>query len=504
MARIDLFADLALGIGLNVPDAKIELFTSDVKSVSRLLVESGVLASAGLSPDIVEIVSQDPPTVPGQWKYPYLNGGAPLTSCTMGYIVRRLSDDRRFVSTAGHCDNAQSVDFAGSQSEDTFIGPIVSENNPFTSPPVGPLGYASDFQVHNSSDRDFDLTNPVQTDSSTLQRVNSSRTKGGLFGSYACKYGRATGFSCGQVININYAPELWFPTTYVLVSNPYYIGNFACYGDSGGPVFTTSGGPLAALGVLSVVEINCGTTGVSRSFAFTPVDEIQRLGFDILTYHRPQYYYQNVFWTATNCVEYSSQLDANGNITTQQSKACPTTPPGSGAVQSYTGYVVADTLREGIWRGNAGYLRAVPLTAEGRVNWNAAPAWSQVGGSTPPRAQDDYIIGNYYYQNVFWSETSCIEYRAPLDTNGNLITSQQTQGACHTTAPGTGTIQSYTAWVVNDQLREAMWRNNIGYMRTVPLNAAKTDAQWSSAPNWTQCCTGAAPQAQGVYILNHP
>ena len=57
---------------------------------------------------------------------------------------------------------------------------------------------------------------------------------------------------------------------------------------------------------------------------------------------------------------------------------------------------------------------------------------------------------------------------------------------------------------MNDQLREAMWRNNIGYMRTVPLNAAKTDAQWSSAPAWTQCCTGTAPQAQSVYILNHP
>ncbi len=104
-----------------------------------------------------------------------------------------------------------------------------------------------------------------------------------------------------------------------------------------------------------------------------------------LPYHRPQYYYQNVFWSETNCIEYSSQLDANGNINTQQSNACPTTPPGSGVVQSYTGYVVADTLREGIWRGNAGYLRTVPLTAEGRVNWNAAPAWSQVGGSTRPR-----------------------------------------------------------------------------------------------------------------------
>ena len=500
--RAEYSKDLVNGTGLNIPVGKVRIYTPNAELLRGHLIDDGTLNDTNMSTDDLDFVPQASPSAPAQYKYPYLHGGTALSDCTLGYVVRRLSDNKRFVSTAGHCANSNSVDFAGSAAEDTYLGPVVLENNPFVTPPVGPLGYAADIQVHNSWVRDFDLTNLVWTGTSAPVRVMYSQTKGGTLGWTVCKYGKRTGLTCGQVIDINLAPNGW-PSTYVRVRNSLQTGEIACPGDSGGPVFFSAPGGVAAVGTLSTEQDQaCG--GVSTDFGYAPIDQFLSLGFDVLSWVRPQYYYQNVFWSDTNCIEYSSQLDANGNITTQQSKACPTTPPGSGAVQSYTGYLVADQLREGIWRGNAGYLRAVPLTTEGRINWNAAPAWSQVGGSTPPRAQDDYIIGNNYFQNVFWSETSCIEYRAPLDTNGNLITSQQTQGACQTTAPGTGTIQSYTAWVVNDQLREAMWRNNIGYMRTVPLNAAKTDAQWSSAPAWTQCCTGTAPQAQSVYILNHP
>ena len=290
--------------------------------------------------------------------------------------------------------------------------------------------------------------------------------------------------------------------TFVRVVNTSWLGEIACPGDSGGPVFTTGAGDVTALGILSgAQDNNCDSSSIM--FWYAPIDQFLSLGFDVLSYDRPQYYYQNVFLSDTNCIEYSSQLDSNGNTTTQQTRSCPTTLPGSGTVWSYTGYTIADTFREGMWRGNTGYIRTIPLTADGRVNWAAAPAWSVVGPGNPPRAQDEYIVGNNYYQNMFWTESSCIQYKYPLDTNGERILSQGTQQPCQTTAPGTGTIQSYTAWVVNDQLREAMWRNNIGYIRATPLNAAKTDVQWSSAPNWTQCCTGAAPQAQSVYILNH-
>ena len=235
------------------------------------------------------------------------------------------------------------------------------------------------------------------------------------------------------------------------------------------------------------------------------MDEIQALGYDILAFDYRQYYYQNVFWTATNCTEYRQPVDDNGNpISSQQaSRSCLTsTAPGSGPVQSTTGYVVADQYREGMWRDNAGWIRILPVNSDGTINWGAAAPWTQCCSGTAPRAQGDYVVGNTYYQNVFWTETNCTEYVRPLDNNGNL--GATTTRTCRTTAPGSGTIQSYTAYVVGDYLREGMWRNNVGYIRNVPLNSAKTDVLWSSAPAWSQCCSGTAPQAQGVYILNHP
>ena len=80
-------------------------------------------------------------------------------------------------------------------------------------------------------------------------------------------------------------------------------------------------------------------------------------------------------------------------------------------------------------------------------------------------------------------------------------TGTQVSQACGTSAPGNGTIQSYNAYPVHGKLREAIWRNNLGYVRDVPLNATNTDVNWSSAPAWTQCCSGTSPRAQGGDIL---
>ena len=70
-------------------------------------------------------------------------------------------------------------------------------------------------------------------------------------------------------------------------------------------------------------------------------------------------------------------LDAWGNPAgAQTSSACQTSVSvgSSGQVRSYTTYVTAHHLHEAIWWGTNGYVRSVPLNADGMVNWAAAPA----------------------------------------------------------------------------------------------------------------------------------
>ena len=170
-------ADLVYGTGLNIQAEKVRIYTPNADGLTKYLLANPEFATGALALADIEFVLQENPSTAAQYKYPYLNGGTQIHNCTMGYAVRRLSDNRRFVSTAGHCDNLQSVNFAGSDAEDPYLGPIIVENDAFAQPPVGPLGNAADIQVHNSWVRDFDLTNRVQVDATTLRRVGNSQPK---------------------------------------------------------------------------------------------------------------------------------------------------------------------------------------------------------------------------------------------------------------------------------------------------------------------------------------
>lgn len=389
------------------------------------------------------------------------------------------------------------------------MGNVILENNPL--PPVGPRGREADFQVHNTSVRDFDLTNRILAGTSTYRRVISYQFKASSVGDWVCKHGSSTGYTCGWVWTTAYTPYGSTQGSYVQVYNALWaVGQIVCQGDSGSPVFEELGnGNVSGLGILSGGQdpIICDGDNYNNWFFYTPVNEIETLGYSILTTHYPEYYYQNVFWADSigNCIEYIQPVDDNGTpISAQETTGpCQTSLPGSGTVQSSTGYIVADEFREGMWRGNVGYNRVVPLNANGTINWGGASAWTACCSGSAPRAQSDYIVGNTYYQNVFWTESNCTEYIRPVDNNGNLGPTTPPQ-PCRTSAPGSGTIQSYTAYVVGDYLREGMWRGNVGWTRNVPLNATKTDVNWGSAPTWSYCCSGSGPRAQTVFILNRP
>jgi len=504
--------NLVYSLGINIPHNKVRLYSPDVAKLAAY-VEKGVFRRLGLGVDDLDLIFQEVRTAPAQYKYPYLIGPQPISSpslskCTLGYTVRRTSDNRTFVSTAGHCKDDLNIEYIPGPGT-VSIGPIVIQRDPMSDPPGTP-NYGIDIQIHDTSVRGFGLTNLIALAPNNHWRVGSQVSAAYTpIESIACKIGRTTGHTCGYVKDTNdhpiLLPPLPIPDIFVRVSVEGYPQGTACKGDSGAPVFRSESNHLVALGTLSFASSVCDAA--ASYFLYAPTEQYAALGYQILTSDRDQYYYQNVYWSDSNCKQYKGKVNAYGDVGPQEQATCQTSLPdnSSGPVNTYTAHVVANALQEGLWRGNVGYIRSVPLSSSGTVFWSFAPQWQVFPTQPAPRAQDEFIIGNFSIQNVFWTEQNCIQYRYPLDMNGNRIYAQGTSGACQTPIPGiSGTIQSYTAWVINDQLREAMWRNDVGYIRTLQLNPEKTDVVGAASVSWTQCCSGTAPQAQGVFILNHP
>ncbi len=434
--------------------------------------------------------------------YPYLIGGLAISDCTIGFVLQRKRDNRRFMSTAGHCLNAQTVDGIS-------LGPVVDEYNPEPTPPIG--SGDADFQAHNAAVRNFDLTNVIRIGSPGVQdtaKVVSYKLKGTTQGKWVCKHGKVTGFTCGTVVNINFTPRYaQNPGTYVRVTDKWTLFfDIACPGDSGAPVFEqVTDDSVSGLGILSSTSGEKECDGGNFDFIYTPTDGIDRFGYRILTAHYPQYFYQNLFSSDANCQEHRVPVDDNGNLLWSSStlQACQTSAPGSGSMQSYTAYVTGDYLHEALWRGNKGYIRHVPLKSNGQVDWSNAPVWQQCCRGTAPAAQGAFVVGNHFYQNVFWSATNCEQFKIPLNDNGNPIWSSSTSQPCRTSIPGSGTIESYTVYVKDGYIHEALWQGGKGYIRNIPLNWNYTEIDWSSPSYWYQCCTGTGHAAQGGYILTH-
>lgn len=64
-------------------------------------------------------------------------------------------------------------------------------------------------------------------------------------------------------------------------------------------------------------------------------------------------------------------------------------------------------------------------------------------------------------------------------------------------------VTSYTNYIINDKLHEAMWRGGNGYIRTTPIDSDGT-VDWNSSTSWgNPCCSGQSVAGQGAYILWH-
>ena len=510
----------------------LEKLKGSLPEINDVVVKTGVPASMGITfdPIRVQIGAPNPDELRAQLRgsrsgesvlsnveiveqelakpdsfYPYVRAGSPLSSCTSGYAVKHRSTGQVYMSTAGHCPNHENVN------NSTFLGPVVYDYNPeFQSH----LGYDLDFQVHDIRARALHATNigkmgnnighVVATESSSLTPWNVQ----------ICKQGRITGLTCGYITSISdqgpFAPfwHLWGSS--VRYSNG--STTMACPGDSGGPIGRENGqGGIIALGLHVGSYGNCGIESL-----YMPIDHIHNnTDYRILIQENPLYYHQHVFWSETNCVEQKVLIDGNGNLqwSEHDTRACKTTLPSDGTLKSYTTLYLGDTLQEAVWQEDQygvarGYIRLVPLKDNGSVDWDNAPTW---GGPCclgyPAASQGDYILGNYYYQNIFYDNGNCVEQKVPIDDSGNLLWEDHTSQSCHTNAPPGTEVQSYDAYVVGGMLHESSYVDNQGYTRIVPLNANQTIVEWGQAGGWTNCapyCNGSGPRAQSAYIASHP
>jgi len=448
--------DIPRDHSINVQKNRVELYVLDRTAFSDALQDADVLL-----PNHVEIIQVDGLSR----ETAQIIAGLAVGLCTTGFST--IWHGGLGISTAAHCANDQ-----------TYGG----NNLPFM---ASAEGGNYDVQWHLAPA--FWIRN-IAWDGTYQRYINSYTPYDDQdLGEWVCGYGNTTEDGCGEITSKTRNGN------YIVVHSD--TEDLAEPGDSGGPWFQYN----SAFGLMAG-DIEPGNDGY-----YMTVDKMDILDLDVYT--GKSSVYQHVFWSASDCTEYKTLLSPyTGNPDWESTLPydCSTFAPGSGTIESYTTYVSGGKLREAMWRGGLGWLRNIPVNDDGTVDWTAAPSWVQCCSGGGPNEQGAYVTGGYLYQHVFWSASNCTEYRTELSTvTGDPHWWTTTYYPCNTSAPGSGTIESYTTYVNGGKLREAMWRGGSGWLRDVPLNDDGT-VDWTAAPNWSYCCTGGGPSEQGAYVLSEP
>lgn len=147
-------------------------------------------------------------------------GGLALSTCTAGFSVRRTTDNAEGVSTAGHCQNPQTL-----QKHNTALDYV-----------TGKQGDSQDLQWHKTPG----LTDPAFFDprdgSGFIRNVFSRTDRSQIsLGGNVCHSGIASGGGCGEIAGKSFDPDgggSAYNDTFIRVKNDTTLG-----GDSGGPWF---------------------------------------------------------------------------------------------------------------------------------------------------------------------------------------------------------------------------------------------------------------------------
>lgn len=118
-------------------------------------------------------------------------------------------------------------------------------------------------------------------------------------------------------------------------------------------------------------------------------------------------------------------------------------------------------------------------------------------------AGDEYKVlsqaySPHFYQNIWYSDGSCEQWTGIPNGAGGFTNYHEIGCGGGIYAPGSGTITSYTNWVVGDQLHEAMWQGGVGYIRENDIEANGT-VDWNGT--WVSVGSGGDVGGQGGFVL---
>jgi len=170
--------------------------------------------------------------------------------------------------------------------------------------------------------------------------------------------------------------------------------------------------------------------------------------------------------------------------------------PGSGELQAQSDVLInnGQTLLQSLWRGDQGWLRAVPVVNGGDIDWANATAWVGPGnpadlpGSGAIQATSDVIINNAksLMQSVWRGNQSWLR-AVPIIDGGAVDWKNATAwiGPGDISAlPGGGDIQSQSDLLIENDavLLQSFWRGGQGWLRRVPVVNGNVD--WANATGW--------------------
>lgn len=231
---------------IDVFDNAVELFAVEADRLQASLAQHDLRLPASVTVVPVERLSE-----PDQVT---LLGGRPLSTCTSAFTVRH-SSGQHGVLTAAHCGNTQS--FSG------VSLPFRAEDQSGN----------QDVQWHASTCGmtvvdDFDAGIATRDVTGTQIRNNQA------IGSYVCKNGMTTGYTCGYIESKSYKPSYVTSAASTFVRVDGRTVNLSEGGDSGGPWFVET----LAYGVHS------GTPGGDGNDAlYMPIDYISSLFVTVLS-----------------------------------------------------------------------------------------------------------------------------------------------------------------------------------------------------------------------------
>lgn len=204
---------------IDVKQNRVTVYVTD-----RTRLDTALQAANLQLPDSVTVVTVAELSKPTADIY----GGLALSTCTSGFSVYGVGGTR-YITTAGHCGNAQSYNGTNL--------PYVNEN----------LGGSNDFQWHSIPAGN--TAKNLVWDGTNNRFIYSTKAWGNqAINELVCKYGKTTKYGCGYITAKNIAPG-YVPNataTFIRVHNNSGV-DLANGGDSGGPWFYNN----TAYGIMS-------------------------------------------------------------------------------------------------------------------------------------------------------------------------------------------------------------------------------------------------------------